>query len=266
VATPKASPTAVKSLPVDSATEQRKGNRPDVLNVLIASPNDVDEERDAVVAAIHDWNATNAHPDVLNILLNPIRWETHSFPESGDRPQALLNRQIVVRGDFLTGIFGTRLGTPTGVAQSGTIEEIEEFRKAGKYVALYFSNAPVPRDVDRQQLDALEHYRKERQKDTKYEVFTDADDLRRQVLQHLTGIVKSVAKPLQLGIWGNEGSLAPIPAASAQNLEAIVREEIKRSEDARRRSEEERGSSPVEAIREYRLRSRRERAGQQNEP
>jgi len=30
-------------------------------------------------------------------------------------------------------------------AQSGTIEEIEEFRKTGRYVALYFSNAPIPR-------------------------------------------------------------------------------------------------------------------------
>lgn len=62
----------------------------------------------------------------------------HSYPESGDRPQALLNRQIVAREDFLIGIFGTRLGTPTGVAESGTIEEIKEFRKAVKYVALYF--------------------------------------------------------------------------------------------------------------------------------
>jgi hypothetical protein len=90
------------------------------------------------------------------------------------------------------------------VADSGTIEEIEEFRKAGKYVALYFSNAPVPRDVDREQLEALELYTKARQMDTKYELFSDPDDLRRQVLQHLTGIVMSVAKPLQLGMWRNE--------------------------------------------------------------
>lgn len=196
--------TATNSHTVNAAREQRMGSRPDVLNVLIASPSDVNEERDAVAAAIHDWNATNAHPDTLNILLQPIRWETHSFPESGDRPQALLNRQIVARGDFLIGLFGTRLGTPTGVAASGTIEEIEEFRKAGKYVALYFSNAPVPRDVDREQLEALDLYTKARQKDTKYEFFSDSDDLRRQVLQHLTGIVMSVAKPLRLGMWRNE--------------------------------------------------------------
>jgi hypothetical protein len=193
-----------KAQTVTASKEHREGNRPDVLNVLIASPSDVDEERNAVTAAIHDWNATNAHPDTINILLHPIRWETHSYPESGDRPQGLLNRQIVERGDFLIGIFGTRLGTPTGVAESGTIEEIEQFREAGEYVALYFSNAPVSRDVDRAQLDALEKYKQARQKDTKYEVLSNAGDLRDQVLRHLTGIVRSVAKPLQLGVWRNE--------------------------------------------------------------
>jgi hypothetical protein len=235
--------TAISSQAVNRAIEQRRGNRADVLNVLIASPSDVNQEKDAVIAAIHDWNATNSHPDTLNILLQPIRWETHSFPESGDRPQALLNRQIVTRGDFLIGIFGTRLGTPTGVADSGTIEEIEEFRKAGKYVALYFSNAPVPRDVDRKQLEALELYKKARQADTKYEVFSDPDDLRRQVLQHLTGIVMSVAKPLQLGMWRIEEPSAIVSGSGAQNVEAVVREEIRRAEEARRRVEEERAEA-----------------------
>lgn len=228
---------------LNSAREQRKGNRPDVLNVLIASPTDVGEERDAVTAAIQDWNSTNAHPDTLSILLQPIKWETHSFPESGDRPQALLNRQIVARGDFLIGVFGTRLGSPTGVADSGTIEEIEEFRKADKYVALYFSDAPVPRDVDRAQLGALERYRQERKKDTKYETFSDPEDLRRQVLQHLTGIVMRVAKPLRLGMWREEESPATAADTTPKPLESVFREEIRRSEDARRRAEEERAEA-----------------------
>jgi hypothetical protein len=224
----KAASSESKVTTVTTTNQQREGNRPDVLNALIASPSDVNDERDAVTTAIHDWNVINAHPDTINILLHPIRWETHSFPESGDRPQALLNRQIVARGDFLIGIFGTRLGTPTGIAESGTIEEIEQFRAAGKYVALYFSNAPVPRNVDRDQLDALAQYKKARQKDTKFEVFSNADDLRRQVFQHLTGIVMSVAKPLQLGMWRNE---------------TIVKDEIRQAEAARRQADEERAEA-----------------------
>ena len=113
-----------------------------ILNVLIASPSDVSAQRNAVESAIQEWNA-NHHAET-GVMLQAVRWESHSYPASGDRPQAIINQQIVDQGDFLIGIFGNRLGTPTGAAQSGTIEEIEQFRKAGKHVALYFSTADVP--------------------------------------------------------------------------------------------------------------------------
>jgi preprotein translocase subunit SecD len=95
------------------------------------------------------------------------------------------------------GIFGARLGTPTGEGQSGTIEEIERFRKAGKYVALYFSTADVPRTADRAQLDALESYRKERQRDTLYATFGTARELRDKVTAHVPKIVQEVHAKIQ---------------------------------------------------------------------
>lgn len=165
-----------------------------VLNILIASPSDVSDERDIVERAIHDWNAS--HFLSFGILLNPIRWETHAYPASGDRPQAVINKQIVESGDILVGIFGYKLGTPTGVAQSGTIEEIEAFRRAGKYVALYFSTADVPRSADRAQLEALESYKKERQEDTLYFEFEDASSLREHLTRHLPKIVQDVHEKL----------------------------------------------------------------------
>ncbi len=165
-----------------------------VFNVLIASPSDVGKERDVVTNAIHAWNA--AHCSTTGIMLNPIRWETHSFPESGDRPQAIVNRQMADHGDFLIGIFGVRLGTPTGEAQSGTIEEIERFRKAGKHVALYFSTANVPRNANRDELESLEEYRRERQKDTLYSTFNSPEELKERVTQHIPHIVAEVHKRL----------------------------------------------------------------------
>jgi hypothetical protein len=167
-----------------------------VLNILIASPSDVSEERGVVERAIHDWNA--AHFSSMGIMLNPIRWESHAYPASGDRPQAIINRQIGESGDILIAIFGYKLGTPTGAAQSGTIEEIEEFRKAGKYVALYFSTADVPRSADRAQLEALESYKKDRQKDTLYFEFEDAYGLRDHLTKHLPKIVHEVHEKLNL--------------------------------------------------------------------
>lgn len=164
----------------------------EVFNILIASPSDVSEERGIVETAIHEWNAT--HFLQWGIMLHPIRWETHSYPASGDRPQEIINKQIVESGDILIGVFGCKLGTPTGKAQSGTIEEIEEFRKAGKYVALYFSTANVPRGADRDQLEALESYKRERRKDTLYFEFEDGSDLRDKLTKHLSKIVHELSK------------------------------------------------------------------------
>lgn len=198
-----------------------------VINALISSPSDVSEERDAVTRAIYAWNAANRA--TTGILLDPIKWETHSFPASGDRPQAIINRQIVDAGDFLIGIFGNRLGTPTGEAQSGTIEEIERFRKAGKYVALYFSTADVPRDADREQLKALEEYQGERKKDTLYATFKASDELQRLVTQHLPKIVAEVHEGIKRRgeLDGVAEDVQHIAGESSQLLTQAVHEPVK---------------------------------------
>ena len=176
--------------------KQMAGHSAIVFNVLIASPSDVSEEREVVTKAINDWNAT--HYSTTGILLHPVKWESHSYPAFGERPQASLNKQIVESGDILIGIFGCKLGTPTGTAQSGTIEEIEEFRKARKYVALYFSTADVPRDADRNQLEALEAFKKQRRHDTLYFDFENCRALQDHLTRHLSKIVHDVRKNLDL--------------------------------------------------------------------
>jgi hypothetical protein len=64
-------------------------------------------------------------------------------PELGDRPQEIVNRQVVDACDILIGIFWSRLGTPTRISDSGTEEAIERFLNTGRPVMLYFSQAPV---------------------------------------------------------------------------------------------------------------------------
>jgi hypothetical protein len=87
--------------------------------VLIASPSDLTEEREAATIAIHDWNAQHAAAE--GIVLLPVKWETHARPESGVRPQEAINAQIVQTCDILLGMFWTKLGSDTGVAESGTV-------------------------------------------------------------------------------------------------------------------------------------------------
>jgi len=125
-----------------------------VVNVVIASPSDVSQERRIAEDVMREWNAN--HSKARHLVLMPVGWETHSAPQMGGRPQAILNRQILSDCDILVAAFWTRLGSPTGKAPSGTVEEIEEHRAAGGTVLLYFSRAPVQLEsVDSAQYKAL---------------------------------------------------------------------------------------------------------------
>ncbi len=126
--------------------------------MLIASPSDVEEEREIAVRVIQEWNDLYAY--TRGVVLLPLRWETHTAPEYGVRPQEVINRAIVDQCDLLVGIFWTRIGTPTGTADSGTLEEIARVAKAGKPIMLYFSKMGMdPEQIDLVQLDKLKSFK-----------------------------------------------------------------------------------------------------------
>ena len=128
-----------------------------VFRVMIATPNDVQVERDIIREVIHDWNAQNSKRE--RAVLLPVGWETNSVPTIGKRPQEALNEQMVRDCDLLVAVFWTRLGTDTGKAKSGTVEEINEHVDAGKPAMLYFSKANVPYDVDHDQFTAVKNFK-----------------------------------------------------------------------------------------------------------
>jgi hypothetical protein len=126
--------------------------------ILIASPSDVDDERDIAVRVIQEWN--DLHSYNRKVVLLPLRWETHTAPEYGTRPQEVINRAIVDQCDLLIGVFWTRVGSPTGISDSGTLEEIDRVAKAGKPVMLYFSKIGVdPGTLDLEQVKKLKQFK-----------------------------------------------------------------------------------------------------------
>jgi hypothetical protein len=128
-------------------------------SVLIASPSDVMNERYVIQQVIQDWNASAGQTS--GVSLSPIMWETHATPEMGDRPQAIINRQLVGDCDILVGVFWTRIGSPTGVAVSGTAEEINLFVEAQKPALVYFSSVPIsPSEIDIEQYQKLLEFKK----------------------------------------------------------------------------------------------------------
>ena len=127
--------------------------------VMIASPSDVREAREAVYTALARWNETNT--STRNVALVPLRWETGAVPMLGGGGQEIINKQLLRRADLVIALFGSRLGAPTVDAVSGTVSEIEQAERDGKAVHLYFSTSPYPNDIDPAQLQALREFRGE---------------------------------------------------------------------------------------------------------
>jgi hypothetical protein len=166
-----------------------------VYKILIASPGDLQEERSIIEEVVHTWNASHAAAD--GIVLLPVRWETHSVPEYGDRPQAILNRRLVSECDLLVGAFWTRVGTPTGGFESGTVEEIEQFTKTGKPALLYFSSRQI--DPDRVDLDQLKRVRELRsrvEKEALIAQFSSPTELESKLTRHLVAQVQRLRSEL----------------------------------------------------------------------
>ncbi len=165
--------------------------RAETYRVLIASPSDLSGERQAATEAINEWNAQHAAAE--SVVLLPVKWETHATPQSGVRPQGVINRQLVGACDLLVGLFWTRLGTSTGVAESGTVEEIDQFVGAGKPALLYFSSRPI----DPNRIDLAQHRRLKEFKESTYSTaltggFAGLDELRHILVRDLLRQVREM--------------------------------------------------------------------------
>lgn len=165
--------------------------RSDTYRVLIASPSDLTDERQAATEAVYEWNAEHATAE--SVVLLPIKWETHAMPQSGVRPQEAINRQLVRDSDILVGMFWTKLGTSTGIAESGTVEEIDQFVGAGRPALLYFSSRPIdPNRIDLKQHRKLRAFKDATYKNALVGRFSTVAELRQTLLRDLLRCVREL--------------------------------------------------------------------------
>lgn len=153
------------------------------INIAIASPSDVSQERAAVPALFNCWNEANPQT-----FLHPVMWESASVPALGDHPQHLLNKSIVERSDLLIAIFWSKLGTPTPTDQSGTVEEIREFieKKGPRRVMLYFCTRDLPYvDTDPADLAKLRQFKEDMKSKGLYHEYCTVQEFERDLFQHL---------------------------------------------------------------------------------
>ena len=154
--------------------------------ILIASPSDVVVERNIVSACVRDWNSAHF---ASGVHVRDVRWDLDALPAMGVRGQAVINHQLVDDADILIGIFKARIGTPTGISASGTIEEIDRFIAAGKPVMLYFSTGPIPNNHDPEQFRLLRDYKNQIASRGIYAEFVDENDLRTKVSRNLAAMM-----------------------------------------------------------------------------
>ena len=194
--------------------------------VMIASPSDVLEERQIAQEVIADWNAV--HSEDESIVLLPLLWERNSTPIQGTRPQEIINSQLLGKADILVAIFWNKIGSPTGVAPSGTVEELRTHVAANKPAILYFSSAAVdPDTLDTKQMEALRAFRAEAKDRGLYQPFDSKEDFRQKFTRHLAKLVIenesfAEARSEQVGDASNAGPTKEPPLESVLSREAII--------------------------------------------
>ncbi len=188
-----------------------------VFQVMIASPSDVAKERQIVKDVVDEWTAIHS-ADKTAVLL-PVSWESHSSPEMGDRPQQIINQRLLENCDLLVAVFWTRIGSPTGKAVSGTVEEIEEHIAKQKPAMIYFSDAPVRMDsVDPGQYEELKTFRESCRLRGLYETYESLGEFRDKLARQLAMIMIRVCE-----------GVAPEEASTFAELERYVPREQPRT-------------------------------------
>jgi hypothetical protein len=163
-----------------------------LFRVLLAAPSDVTEEHALVAEAINDWNVQHGDGDGARAEL--MNWRTHAHPETGRRPQALINRQFADRADIVLAIFWRRLGSPTGKASSGTVEEIERAQRRGKKVMVYFSQRPgtEKEPPDSRERARMERFRQRLGRNALYGTYGDVQEFEAAVRKDLALVMHEV--------------------------------------------------------------------------
>lgn len=189
-----------------------------VLQVFVASPGDVAEERRILESVIAETN--RIWSSNLGLTFELLNWEKSVRPDFSSDPQAAINEQIGTDYDVFIGIFWGRLGSPTPRAQSGTLEEFE--RALSKYkssdnrypkIMIYFKDAPItPSKLDPAQLGQLQEFKESLSSmGGLYSVFEDSAGFESSLRAHLTAIAQQfIAKNNELPTTSAQGTLQAV--------------------------------------------------------
>ena len=196
------------------------------IRIFFSSPGDVQEERPIARDLIDELQ--RLHGEQLGVNLIYKGWETDTYPEIG-RPQGVINQQI---GEYeiFVGVFWNRYGTPTGEADSGTVEEFERALKNHDEngipaVLFYFRQSPGSMET----VDELEQKRKiiefrEQYGDRAglYDTYTDLDNFKKKLRGGLLHSVKDLLSKKTSSESNEENTAVEEPLGEFSNSDGAM--------------------------------------------
>jgi hypothetical protein len=168
--------------------------------ILLSSPSDLDDERQAASEIVTELNSSWGSPN--GAVIKMLSWESDVAPSFGSEPQDVINRQMGDNWDVYLGIMHARFGTPTKQYGSGTEEEFErayqlwKANEGNRVLMFYFKNAPV--DLDQIDLEQASKVRAFKQKMSGlgglYRQFSDIEKFKDLWRAHLTAVLVDLHK------------------------------------------------------------------------
>ena len=154
-------------------------------SLLISCPGDIEEEVGIIEDCVSRFN--NSFSDTLGIEVVTKYWGKNSFPQSGGKPQQLINRQIVDACDAAVAIFWTKFGTPTENYGSGTEEEVERMLASHKQVFMYFSDKKVsPSQLNSDEYKKVRAFKEKYKDKGLYFSYSSLEEFDKQFFSHLS--------------------------------------------------------------------------------
>lgn len=222
-----------------------------VLQVFVASPGDVVDERGVLEEVIAEFNLVWGNEN--NLRLELVKWETHTRPGFGEDAQDVINTQIGDEYDIFLGIMWGRFGSPTDRADSGTEEEFDRaysrFKSSPESVQImfYFKDAGIaPSKMNPTQLAKVQEFRRKIESELGglHHTFDSVEDFRTKSRIHLSKLVQDwlkgtraptgtgLIKPPETNVLHSAEPLANLMALTDDDYEDGVIDLSERANDA----------------------------------
>lgn len=161
-----------------------------MVQIALCGPSDVLTEIQKAKEIINEFNQREFAKN--KIFLKHLHWEENSTPDLSRRPQETLNFQIIDEADVVVAIFRNRIGTSTGLYESGTAEEIKRAIVKEKKVMVYFSSLKTDENGDIDQKNKLEIFKNDLYSQGLCDSFNSSDEFGAKLYRHLLIMVNSL--------------------------------------------------------------------------